>query len=97
MSKDELTEKQPTAPIEFTAKLSCPLLGLFGNEDRSPTPEQVDQHEAELRRHGKAYEFHRYDGAGHGFFYYDRPMYRIEQALDGWQKVFAFFGKRLAG
>src|SRR5712672_1874323 len=21
--------------------------------------------------------------------YYDRPMYRIEQALDGWQKVFA--------
>ena len=50
----------------------------------------MDQHEAELKKHGKNYEFHRYDGAGHGFFYYDRPMYRIEQALDGWQKVFAF-------
>src|SRR5271154_1711378 len=96
MSKEELNPKQPTAPVEFTKSLSCPLLGLFGNEDRSPTPEQVDQHEAELKKHGKNYEFHRYDGAGHGFFYYDRPMYRIEQALDGWQKVFAFLHKHLA-
>ena len=96
MSKEELNPKQPVAPIEFTKDLSCPLLGLFGNDDRSPTPVQVDQHEAELKKHGKNYEFHRYDGAGHGFFYYDRPMYRIEQALDGWQKVFAFFGKHLA-
>jgi carboxymethylenebutenolidase len=85
-----------TAPIEFTKSLSCPLLGLFGNEDRSPTPEQVDQHEAELKKHGKQYEFHRYDGAGHGFFYYDRPAYRIEQALDGWQKVFGFLHKNLS-
>ena len=97
MSQEELNPKQPVAPIEFTKDLSCPLLGLFGNEDRAPTPEQVDQHEAELKKHGKQYEFHRYDGAGHGFFYYDRPAYRIEQALDGWQKVWAFFGKHLAG
>ena len=93
---DDHTEKQPTAPIEFTKDLSCPLLGLFGNEDRAPSPEEVDQHQAELKKHGKDYEFHRYDGAGHGFFYYDRPVYRIEQALDGWQKVFAFAEKHLA-
>jgi carboxymethylenebutenolidase len=93
---DDVSEKQPIAPIEFTEKLSCPLLGLFGNEDRAPSPEEVDQHEEELKKHGKDYEFHRYDDAGHGFFYYDRPMYRIEQALDGWQKVFAFLEKHLA-
>jgi len=96
MSKEELNPKQPVAPIEYTKDLSCPLLGLFGHEDRAPTPEQVDQHEAELKKHGKHYEFHRYDGAGHGFFYYDRPMYRIEQALDGWKKVFGFLQKHLA-
>jgi carboxymethylenebutenolidase len=96
MSKEELTPKLPVAPIEFTKNLSCPLLGLFGNEDRAPTPEQVNQHEAELKKHGKQYEFHRYDGAGHGFFYYDRPNYRIEQALDGWKKVYAFLEKHLA-
>lgn len=96
-AEDDRPEKQPVQPIDMTADLSCPLLGLFGNEDRAPNPEQVDQHEAELKKHGKDYEFHRYDGAGHGFFYYDRPVYCIEQALDGWQKVFAFFEKQLAG
>ncbi|MBI4529616.1 MAG: dienelactone hydrolase family protein [Deltaproteobacteria bacterium] len=95
MSKEELTPKQPVAPIDYTKDLSCPLLGLFGNEDKSPSPEQVDRHEAELKKFGKAYEFHRYDGAGHGFFYYDKPAYRQEQAVDGWKKVLVFLETRL--
>ena len=95
MAKEELNPKMPVAPIDLTAGLSCPLLGIFGNEDKAPTAEQVNQHEADLKKHGKNYEFHRYDGAGHGFFYYDRPMYRVEQALDGWKKCFEFFGKHL--
>ena len=95
MAKEDLNPKMPVAPIDLTAGLSCPLLGIFGNEDKAPTPEQVNQHEAELKKHGKNYEFHRYDGAAHGFFYYDRPMYRVEQALDGWKKVFAFYEKHL--
>jgi carboxymethylenebutenolidase len=57
----------------------------------------VDQHEAELKRLGKNYEFHRYDGAGHGFFYYHTPMYRPEAAMDGWEKSLAFFGAQLSG
>ena len=95
MSKEELTPKQPVAPIDYTKDLSCPLLGLFGNDDKSPSPEQVNQHEAELKKHGKNYEFHRYDGAGHGFFYYDRSNYRQEQAVDGWKKIWAFLPKHL--
>lgn len=95
MQPSDLTPKQPVAPIDLTKDLRAPLLGLFGNDDKSPLPAQVDQHEAELKRHGKPYEFHRYDGAGHGFFYYDRPAYRAEQAVDGWAKVFAFFAKHL--
>ncbi len=95
MKPEEMNAKMPTAPIDFTKNLSCPMLGLFGNEDAAPNPEQVNQHEAELKKHGKNYEFHRYDGAAHGFFYYDRPMYRVEQALDGWKKVFSFFEKNL--
>ena len=69
---------------------------LFGNDDQAPTAAQVNQHEEELKKHGKTYEFHRYDGAGHGFFYYDRPAYRQEQAVDGWKKVFAFLEKYLS-
>ena len=92
---EDLNAKRPVAPIDYTGDLSAPLLGIFGNEDRSPAPEQVDLHEAELRRHGKAYEFHRYDGAGHGFFYHDRPNYRAVQAIDGWTKVWAFLTTHL--
>ena len=95
MSDDDLTDKRPVAPIAYTADLSCPLLGLFGNEDRSPSPEQVDIHEQVLIEHGKTYEFHRYPDAGHGFFYYHRPNYRQQQAVDGWEKIWAFLGKVL--
>jgi carboxymethylenebutenolidase len=90
MGKEELNPKTPAAPIDMTRDLCCPLLGLFGNEDRAPSPEQVNQHEAELKKHGKTYEFQRYDGAGHGFLYWHRPLYRPEQAMDGWSRVFAF-------
>lgn len=96
MTKEELTPKQPVAPIDYTKDLSCPILGLFGEEDRSPTPAQVAQHEEALKQHGKTYEFHMYPKAGHGFFYYDRPAYRQEQAVDGWQKLFAFLDKYLS-
>jgi carboxymethylenebutenolidase len=96
MSADQLNDKFPVAPINYTKDLSCPILGIFGNDDRNPTPEQVDQLETELKKHGKDYEFHRYDGAGHGFFYYNYAAYRQEQAVDGWKKVFAFLEKHLS-
>ena len=89
-------EAQPVAPIDYSRALACPLLGLFGNDDQSPSPEQVDLHEAELKKHGKNYEFHRYDGAGHGFMYYDRGAYRQEQAVDAWGKMLTFLGKHLS-
>src|SRR5216684_2305514 len=92
MGKEELNAKTPVAPVEMTKDLSCPLLGIFGNDDSAPSPEQVNQHEGELKRHGKMHEFYRYDGAGHGIFYWHRPLYRPEQAMDGWSKVFTFFG-----
>jgi len=96
MPPDQLNDSCPVAPIDYTRGLSCPILGIFGNEDANPSPEQVNQHEAELKKHGKDYEFHRYDDAGHGFFYDHRPNYRQAQAVDGWQKIFAFLEKHLS-
>ena len=97
MAPEHLTEQTPVAPIDYTPDLSCPILGLFGEEDTFPSPAEVAQHEAELKKHGKDYEFHMYPDAGHGFFYYHRPAYRVEQAMDGWQKLFDFFEKHLGG
>ena len=97
MPADQLGPARPVAPIDLTADLSAPLLGLFGNDDVHPPPDQVDLHEKMLTEHGKDYEFHRYDGAGHGFFYYQTPAYRPEAAMDGWSRIFTFFGKHLQG
>jgi carboxymethylenebutenolidase len=91
----QLNAKRPVAPIDLTEKLRCPLLGLFGNDDENPNRDQVNRTEALLRKLGKNYEFHRYDGAGHAFFNASRPAYRPEQAADGWNKVFAFYRKHL--
>ena len=97
MPAEQLSPARPVAPIDLTADLDGPLLGLFGNDDVHPPPDQVDMHEAVLKEHGKDHEFHRYDGAGHGFFYYQSPAYRAEAAMDGWAEVFAFFEKHLKG
>lgn len=88
-------DAHPVAPIELTSKIHVPLLGIFGNEDKSPSPEDVNRTEQALQQAGKEYEFHRYDGAGHGFFATDRPASRPEQAKDAWEKVFAFYAKHL--
>ncbi|MBN2149133.1 MAG: dienelactone hydrolase family protein [Anaerolineales bacterium] len=95
MTPEQLNANFPVAPLDYTKDLSCPLLGLFGEEDTSPSPEQVAIHEAELQKYGKEYEFHMYPGAGHGFFYHNRPAYRQQQAVDGWMRLFAFLGKHL--
>lgn len=95
MASEQLSDHFPVAPIDYTERLTAPLLGLFGADDHSPTPEQVAQHEVALKAHGKQYEFHMYEEAGHGFFYHERPAYRQVQAVDGWQKIWAFLARHL--
>ena len=92
---EELTPRQPVAPIDFTKDLQCPLLGLFGIEDTRPSPEDAKKTEEALKKHNKTYEFHTYENTGHAFFAVDRPQYRVHAAADGWKRVFAWFGKHL--
>jgi carboxymethylenebutenolidase len=94
--KSQLTARRPVAPIDLTEKLNCPLLGIFGNNDKNPAPEIVDRIEEVLKKLGKNYEFHRYDGVGHGFFNVPRPGYGPQQATGAWKKIFAFYNKYLS-
>ncbi len=93
---EDLTPARPIAPIDRTADLRCPLLGLFGAEDANPSPEHTAQIEAALLAHGKTYEFHTFDDAGHAFFSVDRPNFRVEAAKQGWKLVWDFLGRHLA-
>jgi carboxymethylenebutenolidase len=85
------------SPLAQTAKITAPVLGLFGQEDANPTPADVAKIEAELKKHGKAHEFHMYPGCGHGFHCDGRASYRAEAARDAWGKTMAWFDKHLKG
>jgi carboxymethylenebutenolidase len=82
--------------VQRTKDLTCPLLGLFGADDQYPSPEQVTELEQELKAQGKTYEFHTYEGAGHAFFSVNRPAYRPEAAMDGWNRIFTWFNRYLS-
>jgi carboxymethylenebutenolidase len=82
--------------VTRTPSLSCPLLGLFGKEDKFPSPEHVAELEQALREAGKTYEFHSYDGANHGFMQVDSARYHPQGAVDAWGKILDWFGRYLA-
>ena len=85
-----------TPPIDLAANIPCPMLGLFGNDDQNPSPEDVDDYEAALKEAGIEYAFHRYDGAGHAFQDFNRPeRYRKQASDDAWEKILAFLQDRL--
>ncbi|MGH2717309.1 MAG: dienelactone hydrolase family protein [Actinomycetota bacterium] len=84
-----------TPLLDRVPQVSCPVLGLFGVEDKWPDPGQVAELDAALKAAGKTYEFHSYEGAGHAFFAVDRPSYRVEAANDGWERIWDFYGRFL--
>jgi carboxymethylenebutenolidase len=92
---DDLTPARPISPIDRTPDLRCPLLGLFGEEDSNPSPEQTAAIEDALRANNKTYEFHTFENAGHAFFSVDRPNYRVDAAREGWKLIWDFFGRSL--
>ena len=84
------------APIDMAADIRCPVIGLFGNDDRNPTPEDVDDYSAALTEARVPHTFHRYDGAGHAFQNFpSEESYREEQSEDAWMKVLAFMKEQL--
>jgi len=84
------------APIELANRIPCPVIGIFGNDDENPSPADVDDLAAALSNAGVEHEFHRYDGAGHGFQdFVNEDRYRRDATADSWDKLLSFFADRL--
>jgi len=83
-------------PLELVEKVTCPLLGIFGELDRSIPPQAVREFEEALRRAGKRAEIKIYPGAKHGFFNDTRSeVYDAQAAADAWQRTLRFFREHL--
>ena len=82
--------------IELAGKIRCPVMGCFGNDDKNPPPEDVDDYQAALQQAGVPHTFYRYDGAGHAFQSFNSAdHYREAQSEDAWEKVLVFLHENL--
>lgn len=84
------------APIvHLVDGLSCPLLGLFGDDDHNPAPADVAALADALTAAEKTFEFHSHADAGHAFFATNRPTYRVSAAAAGWEQISAFLAAHI--
>jgi carboxymethylenebutenolidase len=82
---------QPDLP-----NLHAPVLGLYGEKDRSVTPALVHDLERKIKDLGKQIEVKIYPGAEHAFFNDMRPeVYNAEAAADAWQRTIDFLRRHL--
>ena len=82
---------QPGTALNMAAKIECPLLGLYGGEDRSIPVDLVRQAEARAKAAHKIVDIHIYPDAPHGFHADYRPSYRQADAEDAWKRAMTWF------
>ena len=97
LSKAAASTIEPDALLELiiretTGAMQVEVCSLYLYD---PATEEVTELEKLLTDAGREFEFHTYEGAGHAFFNTDRPSYRPEAAVDGWSKIWDFFGRNL--
>jgi carboxymethylenebutenolidase len=85
----------PNVKPDFT-KLNAPVLGFFGEQDDSVTPDAVKKLEHQLKTAGKKVDFTILAGVGHAFFNDSRPeVYNREIAERCWKNMLDFFKQNL--
>ena len=81
---------------EQLAKVSAPLLLIYGDQDHSIKPEQARKLEQTLKSLGKDAQLLMYEGAPHAFSNEtNKQNYRPEAAKDAWEKTIQFFNTHL--
>ena len=79
------------SPFARSQDIGCPVLGLFGRDDRNPTPEEAETVDAELTKLGIEHDFHYYADAGHGFMNpFNYHHYNEEASEEAWAELFSF-------
>jgi carboxymethylenebutenolidase len=77
--------------------LLAPVLGLYGEKDKSVSPDVVHALEREVKALGKQIETVIYSGSDHAFFNDQRPqVYNAEAATDAWRRTIAFLREHLS-
>ena len=89
-------EFRPVLIEDLLAKLSCPLLGVFGEADHIISLDDVLRFRAALERNKKSYHIRIYPDVPHGWLNDTMPgRYRKEAAKDAWNFLLSYLKKML--
>jgi carboxymethylenebutenolidase len=82
--------------VAALAAIKAPVLGLYGSDDERVNA-TVGPAEAEMKKLGKTYEVHTYEGAGHGFLRAQsgREGKNLEATRQAWPRTVAFLRQHL--
>src|SRR5215471_9205926 len=86
-----------TSPsAEALARIKAPVLGLYGGDD-ARVDATIPPAEAEMKKLGKTYEPHLFEGAGHGFLraQADRNGANLKATQQAWPRMIAFLKDNL--
>jgi carboxymethylenebutenolidase len=86
----------PTEPAAIAA-IKAPVLGNYGGDDKGPSPDQVREFEAAMKKAGKKIDVKIYEGAPHAFANVNNPWggYREAAARDAWDRSTKFLATEL--
>ena len=87
---------QVTDDEEILQLIDGPVLGLFGERDRSITAETVTEFREAMERLGKDITIHSYAGTGHAFADPARPTFDPDTTADAWRRTSEFLATALA-
>ena len=81
---------------EEIEKIPCPVLGIFGQDDRGITPTSVKEFEEAAMGEGKEVRTVIYPDAGHAFMNpNNKGGYRDSAAIDAWKQILSFMESTL--
>src|SRR5919107_2630737 len=80
---------------ESISKIKWPVLGIFGDQDKSIPVESVKQFEEALNKNGITNEIYIYKGVGHAFANPSGDNYAPQETHDAWEKTVSFLKKYL--
>ena len=77
------------------ANVKWPVLGIFGDQDKSISVDSVKAFEMALNSNGIPNEIYIYKGVGHAFANPSGENYAPKETQDAWQKTLAFLEKHV--
>jgi carboxymethylenebutenolidase len=85
-----VSASRPKNPPDVVDALKVPTLGLYGGQDKSIPPGQIEAMQAKLAAAGGASRIVVYSDAGHAFFADYRPSYVKADAEASWKEATAW-------